>query len=179
MTAGSSTAAGSGRIRIRPGDLVVSTHSEPFDLLLGRHTYDIWSGYWPTAEAGPIADSINGATKYVATRRPDSLDWEPVESLGADIAEGVRRLKATDGPDLILWGSSSLTPLLLGEGLADEVTLFVYPVLLGTGKRFFSDAAGPQTLSLISSTATASGTLINHFTRGAPFRTGDFRDDRT
>jgi dihydrofolate reductase len=77
-------------------------HGNAFDLLLGRRTYDIWSDYWPKAENGPMADSLNAATKYVATHRPDSLGWGPVEDLGPDIAEGVRHIKAKDGPDLIV-----------------------------------------------------------------------------
>jgi dihydrofolate reductase len=124
------------------GEAIDAGHGEAFDLLLGRRTYDIWSDYWPKAENSPMADSLNAATKYVATHRPDSLGWEPVEDLGPDIVEGVRRIKAKDGPDLIVWGSSTLTPVLLEHGLADEVLLLVYPILLGTGKRFFSD--GPR-----------------------------------
>ena len=88
-----------------------------------------------------MADSLNAATKYVATHRPDSLGWGPVEDLGADIIEGVRGVKSKDGPDLIVWGSSTLTSVLLEQGLVDEVVLLVYPVLLGRGKRFFSDGA--------------------------------------
>src|SRR5258706_341508 len=122
-------------------EAVAEAHGSSFDLLLGRRTYDIWAGYWPKAGKGPIADGLNAATKYVATHRPDSLGWGPAEALGADIIEGVRRVKSKDGPDLILWGSSTLTSVLLEQGLVDEVLLFVYPVLLGLGKRFFSDSA--------------------------------------
>jgi dihydrofolate reductase len=80
-----------------------------------------------------MADSLNGATKYVATHRPESLGWGPVEDLGRDIVDGVRRIKAKDGPNLIVRGSSTLTPVLLEHELADEVLLIVCPVLLGTG----------------------------------------------
>ncbi len=83
-----------------------------------------------------MGNSINAATKYVATHRPESLEWGPFEGLGADIVEGVRRIKSQDGPNLILWGSSTLTSTLLEQGLADEVLLIVYPVLLGTGSAF-------------------------------------------
>ena len=95
--------------RVSPSVVVSShslaAHSEAFDLLLGRRTYDIWSGYWPKAGKSPMADSLNAATKYVATRRPESLKRGPVEGPGPDIVEGVRRIKAKDGPDLILWGT--------------------------------------------------------------------------
>ena len=92
------------------GEAIVAAHGEDFDLLLGRRTYDIWSGYWPKAPKSPMADSINSATKYIATHRPKSLEWGPVEDLGADIVKGVRRVKEKDGPHLIVWGSSTLTP---------------------------------------------------------------------
>ena len=115
-------------------DAVLAAQGERFDLLLGRRTYDIWSGFWPKAPSSPMSDAINAATKYVATHRPESLEWGPFERLGPDIVEDIRRLKSQDGPDLILWGSSTLTSTLLEHGLADEVVLFVYPVLLGNGK---------------------------------------------
>jgi len=114
----------------------MAAHGERFDLLLGRRTYDIWSGFWPKAPSSPLADRLNAATKYVATHRPESLAWGPFEGVGPDLVEGVRRIKSQDGPNLILSGSSTLTSTLLEHGLADEAVLIVSPVLLGTGKRF-------------------------------------------
>ena len=108
-------------------DAMLAAYGESFDLLLGRRTYDIWSGFWPKAPSSPMADGINAAKKYVATHRPESLEWGPFEGLGPDIVEGVRRIKVKAGPDLIVWGSSTLTPVLLEHGLADEVLLLVYP----------------------------------------------------
>src|SRR3954463_16260567 len=119
---------------------ILDASGASFDLLLGRHTYDLWSGYWPKAGNTPMANRLNAATKYIATHRQESLAWGPVKDLGADIVESVRGLKSTDGPDLIVWGSSTLTSVLLGEGLVDEVVLVVYPVLLGRGKRILSDS---------------------------------------
>jgi dihydrofolate reductase len=144
-------------------EAVAEAQGSSFDLLLGRRTYDLWAGHWPKITSGPFAKALNAATKYVATHRPDSLGWGPVEDLGSDIVEGVRRVKATDGPDLIVWGSSTLTSVLLEQGLVDEVVLLVYPVLLGPGKRFFSDSADPCELALVSSKATPSGVLINMY----------------
>jgi dihydrofolate reductase len=147
-----------------------------FDLLLGRHTYDLWASFWPKVKGGPFADGLNAATKYVATHRPDSLGWGPARDLGADIIDGVRRVKATDGPDLIVWGSSTLTSLLLAQGLVDEVVLVVYPVLLGRGKRFFSDSADPRELALVSTKATPTGVLINTYRYVGPPRTSGQQD---
>lgn len=158
------------------GEAIVAAHGKAFDLLLGRRTYDIWSGYWPKIENDPMADSLNAATKYVATHRPDSLGWGPVEDLGADIMEGVRGVKSKDGPDLIVWGSSTLTPLLLEQGLVDEVLLLVYPVLLGRGKRFFSDSADPRELALVSTKAASSGVLMNTYRPVGSLRTGSFAE---
>jgi dihydrofolate reductase len=158
------------------GKAIVVAHGEAFDLRLGRRTYDIWSGYWPKAAKSPMADSLNAATKYVATHRPDSLGWGPVEDLRPDVVDGVRRIKAKDGPDLILWGSSTLTPVLLEHGLADEVLLLVFPVLLGTGKRFFSDRAPPRELALVGTKAASSGVVISTYRPSGPLRTGSFDD---
>jgi dihydrofolate reductase len=155
-------------------EAILAAHGKAFDLLLGRHTYDIWAGFWPKAGKGPFADGINAATKYIATHRRDSLGWGPAEDLGPDIVEGVRRIKAKDGPDLILWGSSTLTPVLLEHGLADEVLLLVYPILLGRGKRFFSDGAPPRALALVGTMAVPSGIVISTYRPSGPLRTGSF-----
>jgi len=154
------------------GEAIVADHGEDFDLLLGRRTYDIWSPFWPNAPKSPMADAINGATKYVATHRPDSLAWGPAESLGSNIVEGVHRIKAMDGPHLIVWGSSTLTPVLLEHELADEILLLVFPVLLGTGKRFFSDGTPPRELALVSTKAVSSGVIISTYKPNGPLRTG-------
>jgi dihydrofolate reductase len=81
---------------------MLAAHGERFDLLLGRRTYDSWSGFWPKAPSSPMADGLNAATKHIATHRPESLEWGPFEGLGPDIVEGIRRIKSQDGPDLIL-----------------------------------------------------------------------------
>jgi dihydrofolate reductase len=106
--------------------MVTKMFGETFDLLLGRRTYDVWSGYWPKAPKSPLADRLNSATKYVATHRPESLVWGPFEGVGPDLVDSVRRMKAKDGADLILWGSSALTSAVLEHGLAEEMVLLVY-----------------------------------------------------
>ena len=150
---------------------VAEAQGTSFDLLLGRRTYDLWAGYWPKMKGGLFADKFNAATKYVATHRPDSLGWGPAKDLGADILEGVRGLKSQDGPDLIVWGSSTLTSVLLGQGLVDEVVLFVYPVLLGRGKRILSDRVDARELALVSTKATPTGVLLNTYRHVGALRT--------
>ena len=119
-----------------------------------------------------MADRLNAATKYVATHRPESLEWGPFESLGPDSVESVRRIKLEDGPDLILWGSSTLTSTLLEHGLADEVLLIVYPVLLGTGKRFFAEGTPPRSFELVSTQAMPSGILLSAYKVAGPLKAG-------
>jgi dihydrofolate reductase len=144
--------------------ILLEAYGTSFDLLLGRHTYDIWSGFWPKAGKNPMADKLNAATKYVATHRPESLGWGPVKDLGAHIIEGVRGIKSTDGPpDLIVAGSSTLTPVLLAQGLVDEVVLIVYPVLLGRGKRVLSDSVDARELAFVSTKTTPTGVLMNTY----------------
>lgn len=155
------------------GHAIVAAQGQGFDLLLGRKTYDIFAGYWPQ-QTGPMADSLNGAKKFVATHRPDSLDWGPVENLGADISAGIRRVKEAGGPELIVWGSSTLTPLLIAEGLADEVMLLVFPVLIGRGKRIYSDSVQPSGLTHVSSRTAPSGVIISTYKPAGAMRTGSF-----
>jgi dihydrofolate reductase len=153
-------------------DLVTAVHGERFDLLLGRRTYDAWSGFWPKAPSSPLADRLNAAKKYVATHRPESLEWGPFEAVGPDIVDGIRHIKSQDGPDLILSGSSTMTSTLLEHGLADEVVLAVYPVLLGTGKRFFAERTPAQAFELVSTTATPSGVILSSYKVVGPLKTG-------
>ncbi|HKN54049.1 MAG TPA: dihydrofolate reductase family protein [Amycolatopsis sp.] len=152
-------------------DAMLAAHGDSFDLLLGRHTYDIWSGFWPTVPGNPMADRLNAATKFVATHRPESLGWGPVESLGPDIVEGVRRIKSEDGPDLILSGSSTLTSTLLEHGLADEILLIVYPAVLGTGKRFFAEGTPGQAFEFAGTKAMPSGVLLSTYKVAGPLKT--------
>ena len=146
-----------------------AAYGSRFDLLLGRRTYDLWSAFWPKMKGGPFADNLNAATKYVATHRPDGLAWGPVGNLGTAVLAGVRRLKSEDGPDLLVCGSASLTTVLLEQGLVDEVVLAVYPLLLGRGKRCFSDSAAAREFAFVSSTTTPTGVLLNTYRHvGAP-----------
>ncbi|MCB2099589.1 MAG: dihydrofolate reductase family protein [Rhodobacterales bacterium] len=157
------------------GAAIVAAHGARFDLLLGRRTYDIFAGYWPH-QSNPMADSLNAAAKHVATHNPGTLAWGPAQGLGRDIVAGVRAAKAADGPPMIVWGSSTLAPVLLEHRLADEVLLLVCPIFLGAGKRLFPAGAPPQELALVETRAAASGVLINTYRPNGPIRTGSFDD---
>lgn len=153
-------------------DATLAAQGESFDLLLGRRTYDLWSGFWPKAPSSPVADRLNAATKFIATHYPESLEWGPFEGLGQDIVEGVRRIKSEDGPDLVLWGSSMLTSTLLEHGLADEVLLIFYPVLLGTGKRFFAEGTPARSFEFAGTKAMPSGVTLSTYKVAGPLKTG-------
>jgi dihydrofolate reductase len=153
-------------------DAMLAAYGGSFDLLLGRRTYDAWSGFWSKAPSSPMADGLNAATKYVVTHRPESLAWGPFEGVGPDIVEGIRRIKSQDGPDLILSGSSTLTSTLLEHGLADEAVLAVYPVLLGAGKRFFAEGTPARVFELVSTQAMPSGIILSTYKVAGPFKTG-------
>jgi dihydrofolate reductase len=155
---------------------IAKAYGSSFDLLLGRRTYDMWSGFWPKAPSSPLADGLNAATKYIATHRPESLAWGPFEGLGPDIVADIRRIKSQDGSkhgrDLILSGSTTLTSTLLEHGLADEVLLIVSPVLLGTGKRFFAKGTPARSFELVSTKAFPSGIIFSTYEVAGPLKTG-------
>jgi len=153
-------------------DAMLAAHGERFDLLLGRHTYDLWSTFWPNVAGNPMADRLNAATKFVVTHRPEGLAWGPAEPVGPDVVEGIRRIKSQDGPDLVVSGSSTLTSTLIEQGLADEVWLAVNPVLLGTGKRLFAAGTPAHAFELVRSSAFPSGIVFNTYTLAGPLRAG-------
>jgi dihydrofolate reductase len=149
--------------------LVLEMYGENFDMLLGRRTYDLWSGFWPTAP-GPMAERLNAATKYVATHRPESLQWGPVEGIGPDIVAAVRDIKAKGDRDLVVSGSSTLTSVLLEHGLADEMVLLVNPVLLGKGKRLFAEGTPPRAFVPADTKALPTGIVVNTYTFAGPLQ---------
>lgn len=141
--------------------IVDEMYGKTCDLLFGRRTYDLLASFWPKAPKSPMADRLNAATKYVATHRPESLQWGPFEAIGSDIVDSVRRIKAKNGPNVVVPGSSTLISVLLDHGLADEVVLLVNPIVLGKGKRFFEGGSLPRGFALGSSRALPSGILVN------------------
>jgi dihydrofolate reductase len=143
--------------------VIDETIAGAFDLLLGRRTYDIWVSYWPNHDDDPIGQAFNRAAKYVVTHRPDGLHWKTSQAIGGDIVEEVRRLKASDGPEIHVWGSSEVLQTLIAAELIDEHRLWVFPVVLGEGKRLFENGIPPRRLSLVVTRSTPSGVLLNTY----------------
>jgi dihydrofolate reductase len=128
-----------------------------FDLLLGRKTYEIFAAYWPYAGSEPGAAELNAAGKYVASRTLDSVEWENSRLLEGDVAQAVARLKQEDGPELQVHGSANLIQTLLRDGLIDELRVWIFPLVLGGGKRLFVDGTVPLGLELVDSKVSSTG----------------------
>jgi dihydrofolate reductase len=162
------------------GQALQELFSQPFELLLGRRTYEIFAGYWPHVRADSashgIADLFNRVPKHVATHRSDALDWQNSHALEGDLADAIRALKHGDGANLLTWGSGDMVRQLLGSGLVDELRLLIYPVVLGRGKRLFGDNAWGSAFTLAHSTRTPGGVLITRYVRSGEVRTGMFEE---
>ncbi len=158
------------------GAAVDAMLSRPIDLLLGRKTYDIFAAHWPYAGPDdPIGILFDRITKFVATRDPDfDPAWKNSRTLGPDVVATLRKLKSEDGPDLLTQGSTDLLQTLFREDLVDELYAFVFPVVLGGGKRLFADGAAPLALTLESSKTSTSGVTANRYSRAGAVRTGSF-----
>jgi dihydrofolate reductase len=143
-----------------------------FDMLLGRRTYDIFAPYWPNQGDNPIAKAFNKATKYVVTRSLDHLDWKNSQRIGRDVVDEVRRLKASDGSALHIWGSSELLQTLIAADLVDEYRMWIAPVVLGKGKRLFENGVPPGGLALVETRSTPKGVLINTYRPAGPLPRG-------
>ena len=150
--------------------VIAETIAGDFDLLLGRRTYQIWVAYWPNQVDNPIGKAFNKATKYVVTRTLEQLDWKTSQRIGGDVVDELRRLKASDGPALHIWGSSKLLQTLIAADLVDEYRLWVFPVVLGEGKRLFESGVPPRSLSLVATKSTPSGVLVVTYRPAGPLR---------
>jgi dihydrofolate reductase len=158
------------------GQAVKELFSQPFDLLLGRKTYEIFAAHWPYAESGPddfIAQRFNKATKYLATRSKGELTWKSSVALH-DAATDVARLKRENGPALVTQGSSDLIQTLLGNDLIDEIHTFTFPIVLGKGKKLFGAGAKPAAFKLIRSKVSPTGIMIGSYERAGAVATGDY-----
>jgi dihydrofolate reductase len=143
-----------------------------FDLLLGRHTYDIFASYWPHSN-DPFAKPINDATKYVATNRPLSKDWNAVR-LEGDVAEAIRKIKSESGPDLQVHGSGTLIQTLFANDLVDELWLKIFPVTIGSGRRLFAEGTACAGYELAESRVSPSGVIIATYRRAGGVKSGSF-----
>jgi dihydrofolate reductase len=149
--------------------------AQPFELLMGRRTYDLFASFWPRVghdASNPIADLFNSVPKHVATHRPDTLDWNNSHALKGGLAGAVRALKQGDGGNLLTQGSGDVVRQLLAAGLVDEFRLMTCPVVLGRGKRLFGDDAEAAAFTLAQSVSTSGGALITRYVRGGEVRTG-------
>ncbi len=145
--------------------------SVPFDLLLGRKTYDIFAAYWPK-QTGFVADPFNKAKKYVVSGGGVDLTWK--ESILVHDVAKLKALKAEDGPVFHVWGSSKLIQTLLKNDLIDELRLRIYPVTLGSGKRLFAEGTIPAAFKLINTQALPSGVILANYKRSGKVKTGSF-----
>ncbi len=161
----------------RVGQFMEETMAPPFDLLLGRKTYDIFAAYWPHAPAEAGGKPLNDATKYVASRGRPTLGWAKSVHIEGDAADGVATLKEEDGPELQVHGSANLIQTLLRHNLVDRFRLLVFPVVIGTGKRLFSEGAIPAGLRLVDSTASPSGVVMGTYVPAGELVTGSFALD--
>lgn len=167
------------------GASISESFAAPFDLLLGRKTYDIFAAHWPFIQHDPsasnfdalnadIARRFNAITKYVATHRPESLTWQNSQALGHDVVARVRQLKQQDGHTLLTQGSTELIRILLTHDLVDELRLVTFPLVLGQGKRLFDSGVHPGAFELTNSTISPSGAVIATYQRAGDVTTGSF-----
>jgi dihydrofolate reductase len=156
------------------GEQMGDTMGKPFDLLLGRKTYDIFAAFWPNAGDTPGAAELNNATKHVASRTLDKVEWSNSTLLEGDVAEAVARLKEEDGPELQVHGSQDLIQTLLKHDLVDEIRLMIFPLVLGSGKRLFAEGAVPAGLELTDSKTSSTGVLIAIYKRAGDVQYGSF-----
>jgi dihydrofolate reductase len=156
------------------GQVMGEATSRPFDLLLGRKTYEIFAAHWPHASEEEGAGVFNNATKHVASRTLDAVQWQNSTLLEGDAAEAVARLKEEDGPEIQVHGSGNLIQTLLGHDLVDELRVWIFPIVLGTGRRLFADGAVPRGLKLVDSKTSTTGVLMTTYERAGEIEYGSF-----
>jgi len=156
--------------------VMVKQMSKPFDLLLGRITYEIFAAYWPYANTSenPFAARINNAKKYVASKTLTKLDWNNSELIKGDVWNEIKKIKEQDGPEIQVHGSGNLIQMLLKHDLVDELWLKVFPITLGVGKRLFAEGTIPAGFKLLESEISPSGVIIASYERAGEVKTGSF-----
>jgi dihydrofolate reductase len=159
------------------GEVMGETTSKPFAMVLGRTTYDIMAAHWPHASEEEGAPVFNEATKYVVSRSRLTLDWANAMQIEGDAAEGLAALKAEDGPELQVHGSGNLIQTLLRNDLVDEFRLWVFPLVLGLGKRLFGEGTIPAGLELVDSQTSTTGVVMGTYRSAGEIVTGSFALD--
>src|SRR5687767_6720847 len=154
------------------GKVMTKQMTKPFDLLLGRITYEIFASYWPHHEDD--WPGINDATKYVVSSTLTKLEWKNSVLLKGDVVEEIKKLKAQDGPDLQVYGSGNLIQTLMKHDLVDEFWLKIFPITLGTGKRLFAEGTIPAAFKLSKSETSPKGVIIANYERAGKVETGSF-----
>ena len=154
------------------GTVIRTQMNMPFDLLIGRKTFDIWAPYWP--QHGDIWPNVNTATKYVASNTMTASEWQPTVFLGGDIAEKVIQLKQQPGQDLHVYGSGNLLQTLIKHDLVDAYWLKIYPVTLGGGKRLFAEGTIPAAFKVTDSQVSPKGVIIVSYERAGALTVGSF-----
>ena len=147
--------------------------SGPYELLLGRGTYEIFAAHWPYDE-GPIADQLNTTRKHVASTTLDDVEWNNSTLIRGDVPDYVTALKSQDGPEIQVHGSPGLVQTLLEHDLVDEFRMWIFPVVIGKGKRFFGDGTIPGALNLVDSKVSKTGVTINVYERAGDINPGSF-----
>ncbi len=159
------------------GQVMDGWMSTPFDLVLGRKTYDIFAAHWPHASDEAGAKPLNDATKYVAARTRPTLEWSNSVWIEGDAAQGIEALKKEDGPELQVHGSGNLIQTLMRHNLVDQYRLWVFPLVIGSGKRLFSDGTIPSGLKLVDSKVSTTGVVIGSYEPAGEIVTGSFALD--
>ncbi|OGZ65570.1 MAG: hypothetical protein A3C50_02865 [Candidatus Staskawiczbacteria bacterium RIFCSPHIGHO2_02_FULL_43_16] len=154
------------------GKVMAEQMKQPFSLLLGRKTFEIFASYWPQHE--DQWPGINDVTKYVVSNTLDKSDWKNSVFIKGDVAEEIKKLKQGDGPNLHVYGSSNFTQTLLKRDLVDELWLKIFPITLGTGKRLFAEGTIPAAFTLIDSKISPGGVIFANYTRAGEVKTGSF-----
>ncbi len=158
------------------GEFINETMGQPFELLLGRKTYDIFSSYWPFHEDNPIGEAFRDATKYVASRSQIDLKWDKSVQIEGDVNEYLRALKQDGGADLHLWGSADLIQTLLSGDVIDEMRVMTYPIILGPGKRLFAGANDAQRFAVSKASVTSDGVVMAVYKPAGEVETGTVSD---
>jgi dihydrofolate reductase len=158
----------------RMGEVMDDLLGRPFELVLGRKTYEIFAAYWPDSSDEQVARPLNDATKHVATRTLRSLGWQNSRLIEGDVLAAIRELKSQDGPELQVHGSGNLLQTLIGGDVVDEYNLWTFPVVVGPGKRLFAEGTVPTALELVDSFTSSTGVVMAKYVRGGDVVTGSF-----